>query len=125
MSQYLTYSEYLEYGGTLTEAEFTPLEFKARKEIDYVTDCRVQAMEEVPEAVKLCMLSAINIISSTGTEAQATNPVVTSFNTDGYSESYGHVFDSTQSAQAVHSTIKQMLYGETDDNGIMLVYRGC
>lgn len=124
MSQYLTYSEYQTYGGTISEAEFTPLEFKARKSIDYVTDCRVQAMAEVPEAVKLCMYSIMNIIAESGTEAQVTNPVVTSFNTDGYSESYGNVYDSAESQKAVNATISQMLYGEYDDNGVMLVYRG-
>ena len=124
MSQYLTYSEYQEYGGTLAEAAFTPLEFKARKAIDFVTDCRVQAMETVPEAVKMCMYSVMNVIASTGTEAQATNPVVTSFSTDGYTETYGHAMDSQDSKTAVNSLISQMLYGETDDDGVPLLYRG-
>lgn len=124
MSQYLTYSEYQTYGGTVSEAEFAPLEFKARKAVDYATDCRVQAMDAVPEAVKMCMYSIMNVIAVTGTEAQATNPVVTSFSTDGYTESYGHAMDSTDSGAAVNSLISQMLYGENDDNGVPLLYRG-
>lgn len=124
MAKYLDYEDYILYGGTLTEAEFVPLEFKARKAIDYVTDSRVQAMTEVPEAVKLCMYSIMQIIAKTGTEAQATNPVATSFNTDGYSESYGHAMDGEQSQKAVNETIGAMLYGEYDDNGTPLLYRG-
>ena len=123
-NSYLTYGEYINYGGTKTAAEFVPLEFKARKAIDYMTDSRVQAMAEVPEAVKLCMLSIMSIISTTGTEAQATNPVVTSFTTDGYSENHGHAMNGAESSVAVNSTISEMLYGEKDDNGVPLLYRG-
>ena len=124
MSQYLTYSEYLEYGGKKPETEFAPLECKARKAIDYATNSRVKDMVEVPEAVKLCMVSVMNIIGTTGAEAQAANPVVTSFTTDGYPESYGHAMDGEQSQKAVSSTIRTMLYGEANDEGIPLLYRG-
>ena len=76
---YLTFEEYTEFGGTLPQASFTLLEFKCRKRIDYLTDSRVQGMAAVPEAVKLCMMSLIAMENAAGAEAQATNPVVTSF----------------------------------------------
>ncbi len=123
-ARYLTYEEYTAYGGTKTATEFVPLEFKARKSIDYVTDSRVQGMAEVPEAVKLCMMSIMNIIDATGTEAQATNPVVTSFTTDGYSENHGHAMNGAESSDAVKATIQEMLYGEKDDHNVPLLYRG-
>lgn len=122
--KYLTYEEYQQYGGTLPETDFTIYEFKCRKRIDYLTDCRVQAMESVPEAVKLCMMSLINIDNKSGVEAQIESPVVTSFSTDGYSESYGKAIGAADAEASMTAAIKSSLYGELDDNGVPLLYRG-
>ena len=128
--QYLTYDEYMSFveeseGAELSETAFTTAEFRARKTIDYWTDSRVQAMEKVPEAVKHCMLAIIKLDSKYGAEAQIENPLLSSFNTDGYSESYGSATDQQAAAkQAVNDCIRQWLYGETDDNGTPLLYRG-
>ena len=121
---YLTYEEYKSYGGTLSETEFPLMEFKCRKRIDKLTDCRVQKMASVPEAVKLCMMSWLKRESAAGTEAQVENPVVTSFSTDGYSESYGKAMGASEASTAMNSTVYSMLYGELDDNGVPLLYRG-
>ena len=121
---YLTYEEYKAYGGTLSETDFTVMEFKCRKRIDKLTDCRVQKMSSVPEAVKFCMMSLIKLESAAGTEAQVENPVVTSFSTDGYSESYGKAMGASEASTAMNSTVYSMLYGELDDNGVPLLYRG-
>lgn len=122
---YLTYEEYEDLGGELKEAEFTLAEFRARKRIDYWTDCRVQKMEEVPRSVKLCMMQLIKLDSKFGAEAQADNPVIASFNTDGYSESYGSASEQAQAAEAsMASSVKSLLYGELDDEGTPLLYRG-
>ena len=123
-SQYLTYAEYTGYGGAESEAAFPALELKARKRIDYLTASRVQNMETVPTAVKLCMMTLINIDTAAGAEAQASNPQVTSFNTDGYSESYGHALSADDAARQMDKQIVAMLYGELDDNGVPLLYRG-
>lgn len=121
---YLTYDEYKKYGGALSETDFIVLEFKCRKRIDRLTDCRVQNMASVPEAVKLCMMSLIKLENTVGIEAQAENPVVTSYNTDGYSESYGKALGASEASQAMNKTVLSMLYGELDDNGVPLLYRG-
>lgn len=121
---YLTYEEYKNYGGTLSETEFPLMEFKCRKRIDKLTDCRVQKMASVPEAVKLCMMSLIKLESAAGTEAQVENPVVTSFSTDGYSESYGKAMGASEASTAMNSTVYSMLYGELDDDSVPLLYRG-
>ena len=121
---YLTYTEYQQRGGALPQTDFTLLEFKCRKRIDYVTDSRVQNMAEIPEAVKLCMMSLISMENAGGAETQVKKPVVTSYNTDGYSESYGHSMDASGVAKTMNATIRDMLYGETDDNGVPLLYRG-
>lgn len=121
---YLTYDEYVNYGGTATQTAFPPLEFKARKQIDYLTASRVQNMASVPEAVKLCMVTVMNMVQATGAEAQATNPQLTSFNNDGYSESYGNALSADDTAKQTKKEIESMLYGEVDDNGVPLLYRG-
>lgn len=122
---YLTYEEYSSYGGTAGEDAFTLLEFKARKRIDRMTFSRVQAMAEVPEAVKMCMTTIMNLEGAAGAEAQVLNPTVTSFTTDGYSESHGHALGAADAEAAISASIRSMLWGEEDDNGVPLLYRGC
>ena len=122
---YLTYAEYQAYGGTMTEADFTLAEFRARKRIDYLTDSRVEAMEEVPEAVKMAMMTIIKADSAVGVDAQAGAPLVASFSTDGYSESYGSAESRTAMLEKqTNGEICRLLYGVTDDNGVPLLYRG-
>lgn len=122
--KYLTYAEYQARGGTSSEQAFNMLEFRARKRIDRITFSRVQDMQLVPEAVKMCMMSLIDTDSKLGIEAQAANPVVTSFNTDGYSESYGKALSVADADNAMSASVRSMLWGETDDNGVPLLYRG-
>jgi hypothetical protein len=121
---YLSYEEYTKYGGTLPQCEFTLAEFRAEKRIDYLTDSRIKGMEQVPEAVKLCVLAIIGMESVVGTEAQVSSPVVTSYNTDGYSESYGKAMGAAEAEQALNRTVKSYLSGEMDDYGVPLLYRG-
>lgn len=121
---YLTYYEYVGYGGAASELEFTMLEFRARKRIDRLTASRVQNMSSVPTDVKLCMTSLIEVDRKAGVEAQVNNPVVTSFNTDGYSETYGKALSAADADKSMSAIIKSMLYGVTDDNGVPLLYRG-
>jgi len=122
---YLTYDEYEAFGGTLTEIEFEMAEFKARKMIDYWTDCRVQNMASVPEAVKRSMMQVISYEQTYGVDAQAAHPLLASFNTDGYSESYGSMTEqNSQAAAGLYNSVRNLLYGEKDDNGVPLLYRG-
>ena len=123
---YLTYDEYAMYGGgTMPEADFALAEFKARKRIDYLTDSRVEKMAEVPEAVKLAMVSIIKADSAVGVDAQASAPLVASFSTDGYSESYGSAAEQTANVERqLTAEVRQLLYGVKDDDGVPLLYRG-
>lgn len=122
--QYLTHDEYRSYGGTLDLTAFRPLELKSRKRIDYLTDSRVQNMAVVPEAVKLCAFALISMEGVVGAEAQATTPAVTSFSTDGYSESYGNALNADTARTQMNKLVGEYLYGEKDDNGVPLLYRG-
>ena len=123
-AKYLTFEEYQSYGGTASETDFLMLEFRARKRIDRQTFDRVQNMATVPQAVKICMMSLMTIDSKVGVEAQVENPVVTSFNTDGYSESYGKALSAEDADSSMSASIRSMLWGERDDNGVPLLYRG-
>ena len=121
---YLTYQEYKSYGGELSETAFIPLEFKSRKRIDYLTDSRVQNMAAVPAAVKLCMYVLIGMESSVGRSEQAASPSVSSFNTDGYSETYSQAMDADTASAQMDALTKEYLYGEKNDIGTPLLYRG-
>lgn len=125
--EYLTYPQYQAMGGQLSMSEFTPLEYACRKRIDLLTDCRVQPMADagaVPEAVRMCMFALINLESKVGVTAQVDNPVATSFNTDGYSESYGNLPKVGEAKQQMDAMVGQYLYGEVDLHGVPLLFRG-
>lgn len=123
--KYLSYNEYKNYGGSLSAEQFALAEFRARKHIDYLTDRRVQAMAKVPEEVKMCIMELIKADSKIGVGAQADNPLVASFNTDGYSESYGSATDQAAALRkAAALSVRDMLYGVLDDKGTPLLYRG-
>ena len=122
---YLTYDEYQNRGGDLNELDFVQAEYTARKRIDCATFGRVQDMSAVPEAVKQCMMVIMRVNSRYGAEAQANTPLVASFSTDGYSETYGSATEQAQGAEkALDDQINFLLYGENDDNGVPLLYRG-
>ena len=82
-------------------------------------------MASVPEAVKLCMMLAIKYAQTYSVDREADNPIVSSFNTDGYSESYGSAQEQMQAAKkSLYESMRSLLYGEKDDNGVPLMYRG-
>lgn len=125
MKQYLTYEEYQQYGGDMSETDFTLAEFKARSRIDYLTLGRVQYMQTVPEEVKLAMMCIIKVDSKFSADAQVYNAVIASFSTDGYSESFGSAEEQARTAQSmVTEQARRMLFGVLDDNGVPLIYLG-
>lgn len=124
MASYLTYERYKQLGGTLDGTAFTLAEFKARKRVDYLTASRVQKMANVPDAVTLCVFALIGLETSIGAESQISSPLVTSYNTDGYSESYGNIPTIAESDAIMNKTVRAYLTDERDDKGIPLLYRG-
>ena len=125
MAQYLTYEEYVAYGGTMPETDFPVAEFKARSRIDWLTMGRVQNMAVVPEEVKLAMMVIINVDSKFSTDAQLESAVISSFSTDGYTETHGNFFEQVGLANSrVNSEVQKMLFGVLDDYGEPLIFRG-
>ena len=138
MAQYLTYDEYISYGGDLPSASFAVAELQARKKIDKLTSGnkgpRVANMAVVPDEVKILMVKLIDLDAAYGIDAQIANApksgAVASFNTDGYSESYVQVSSADAANTAAElqkqmdAQIKTLLNGVNDDNGTPLLYRG-
>ena len=125
MAQYLTYEEYIAKGGTMDETSFELAEFQARSRIDWLTLGRVKAMAVVPDEVKMAMMVIMRIDSKYGASAQSDSAIVSSFSTDGYSESYGGIAEQIQAANdQLQKEVNQMLLTVTDDFGVPLLYRG-
>lgn len=120
---YLTYAEYTQLGGKLGASDFTLAEFKARKRIDGLTLSRVQNMQSVPQAVKMCCMAIIAVESKSGFEARAITPAVASFNTDGYSQTFSHQ-SPEETETGLNNIVRTYLCGEQDDSGVPLLYRG-
>ena len=122
---YLTYAQYTAWGGTLSEQAFQLAEIGARARIDAMTQGRVAYMEQVPEKVQAAMFEIINVDNVYSASAQASNPVAASFNTDGYSESYGSAESRTEAIEKqLNASIETLLYGIVDDYGVPLLYPG-
>ena len=122
---YLTSDEYVAAGGALSDDKpFDRLEHLARKRIDYLTNSRVQKMSAIPRAVKFCMVALIELEHTVGLEAQASSPAVTSYSTDGYSETYSGAITAENASKRLNSVVFDYLYGEVDDNGVPLLFRG-
>lgn len=125
MAQYLTYEQYQEWGGTLSESAFNLAEIKARARIDALTQKRVAYMQTVPEQVQAAMMEIITVDGTYSASAQAAAPVAASFTTDGYSESYGSAESRTASIEKqLTASILTLLDGVVDDHGTPLTFAG-
>jgi hypothetical protein len=125
VDKYLTYEQYQAWGGTLDESAFNLAEIKARARIDAMTMGRVKAMENVPEQVQAAMMEIITVDGTFSASAQASAPVVASFTTDGYSESYGSAESRTAAIEKqLTGSILTLLDGVLDDNGVPLTFAG-
>lgn len=61
-NQYLTYDEYKELGGNLSEMPFNLLEYRAEKEVDELTSNRFRKISNYPQELKLCINNLITNI---------------------------------------------------------------
>lgn len=135
---YLTYDEYLAFGGTLDETAFDNLEFEARTVIDWWTYNRLQNEEEYPEAVKRCMYKLITIIAmkqqaqlldgtNTSNINTAVNAGIIQQSNDGVSTTYnvmsaGEVI--AQSDETIKATVRMYLQNVRNSLGRKVLYRG-
>ena len=123
--RYLSYGQYVAWGGTMTEAEYDLAELTARKRIDAMTQGRVARMAEAPREVQAAMMAIIAVNATYSASAQASAPVAASFTTDGYSESYGSAESRTAAIEKqMTGQIETLLDGVTDDDGVPLLFAG-
>lgn len=87
--QYLTYNEYKSLGGNLDETPFNLLEFEAQRKIDEKTQWRLKNVENIPQEVKMCVLSLINNLQTYISESNnISNKNIASESVGSYSVSY-------------------------------------
>lgn len=135
---YITFEEYQDYGGTLDEPTFNSIYYDVQIKIDYYTFNRLVNDTVFTEKVKRCIVKLISLLNIFN-EYQKTitdlkHPVVASASNDGVSMSYGGYLGNTtpndlntvqeQLDKDILNTIKQYLYGEKNQAGEVLLYRG-
>lgn len=135
---YITYDEYTDMGGTLSETDFTFLAYEAGSYIDWYTFNRLKKDSTVPQAVKDCEFYIIRLIqikmSSMGIASLEPDDSSTAFmqaiasqSNDGVSVSY-NAMSARDAVQAISTeiegTIKRYLQGVVNELGRKLLYRG-
>lgn len=122
---YIEIDQYLRLGGNLMdESAFNRLSYRAEKLIDRYTQSRVRKMKGVPESVQRCMVELINIMGASDPSELATKPVLSSFNNDGYSETYAAPVTVDSVTARMVGTILDYLTEQKDDEGTPLLYLG-
>lgn len=123
--QYLTYEEYVNLGGTLSETPFNILELEAQKTIDRYTFGRLQNLETQNQEVKVCILKLMEFINTYNTYLNR-DKSISSTSTDGYSETYIQPSDTvTKSKTAATKDIVQTYLAECKlEDGTPYLYCG-
>lgn len=141
---YLTYEEYVEFGGTLDVTTFSDLEFQASSIIDWYTFNRLHGETVISDRVKrltfhlmklaqlqqealLGQLASSNASSTTTSGALG---AITSQSNDGFSTTY-NVISASEALKAsdmksdkVKMLVQSFLQGEKNSLGRLLLYRG-
>ena len=87
---YLDYDEYVEMGGTLTEAEHKVWERRARGLIELATHGRVKGDDPVRDAVKEAMYDLIDVFYNENANSESIPVGINSMSNDGVSITYGN-----------------------------------
>ena len=82
---YITFAEYENFGGTVSSSDFTNIEPKARRKLDYFTQNRLQTATTIISEVKELMVEFIDRIAK-----QPLNGNITSYSNGIESISYGN-----------------------------------
>ena len=125
--KYLSYSEYLDIGGTLEDTPFHLFEYKAEMEINKYTFNRLEELQKIPQEVKMCAYELINLMYIQSKISEHSD--ISSENIDGYSVSYSKETTETQKTynDKIKSIITTCLSNVTvtiEDEEIPVLYRG-
>lgn len=124
---YCTYEQYQTAGGTLDEAAFTPLCFRASKLIDRATFGRAEAhtkgCADCAEALAMACASIVQSLERAEAARAATGyaPGVTSVNNDGFAVTFSDGALAEKQVAEAYSILSGCL--GHDPHG--LLYRGC
>lgn len=118
--QYLTFTEYKVFGGTLDQTPFNLLEFKARQEVNKATFGRLIDLTSQNEDVKLCMFDMINTLKMSEV-SKAGN--VSSETIDGYGVSYNNM-TTKEKNDILYNIISGYLANCKLEDGTSYLYRG-
>lgn len=135
---YLTYEQYSEMGGTLSELDFNFLEYEAEGYINWYTFDRLKGQDDVPQEVIDCMFYLIRLIQTrlgalgigsvdTTSDGDYGSAVLSSQSNDGVSVSYNSLaaHDAIKSLNdEIKDTIQRRLRGVVNNLGRKLLYRG-
>lgn len=97
--EYITYERYAKLGGKAPEAAFSALERKARHEVDYLTQNRLQdvaTIEKHRSVVEETMVDLIDVFYEAGQGEQ-----VSSFSNDGVSVSFAETKSTDDEAAQI------------------------
>lgn len=100
-NSYITYDEYVEYGGKLPEDTFTQLERKAQRWLDFFTFNRIPKLTTIPDVVKECLVEFITRLNILDTQRQSGDVI----------SSYSNGVETIQYQLKTDAEIKQELYG--------------
>ena len=100
-NSYITYDEYVEYGGKLPEDTFTQLERKAQRWLDFFTFNRIPQLTTIPDVVKERLVEFITRLNILDTQRQSGDVI----------SSYSNGVETIQYQLKTDAEIKQELYG--------------
>lgn len=113
---FITYEEYKDMGGGLSETAFNLYAYEAERKIYTATHGRAKT---ATEAIKRCITRLVGILAKADIAADK----VTSFSNDGVSQSIKDVSAADYSIE-VDNMIREYLSCEVDENGVPLLYLG-
>lgn len=116
-NQYLTYNEYKELGGNLSEMPFKLLEYRAEKKVDEQTSNRFRKISEYPQELKLCINELITEIKKYNDSGNKSSETV-----GNYSVSYDKPVTEEKN-KSLNNIIKSYL-SNTKIDDIYVLYCG-
>nr|DAU37935.1 MAG TPA: Head Tail Connector Protein [Caudoviricetes sp.] len=112
---YITYQEYQDLGGSLSEADFVIAERKAQRYLDVFTFDRIPKLTIIPDVVKECLVELTDMVKRRQSETEDGNNVTL------YSNGVESIQYSVKSNEAVKKELYQVV---TDWLPNYLVCRG-
>jgi hypothetical protein len=120
---YLTHTEYLAYGGSVTASAYPRLEFQARMLIDSRTNNRLADDTVFAEPVKRLMFELIGLIGNNDTTAAGFTPAIKQEQNDGYSLTFADSGGAEELDALKSDLIETYLSGVRNQAGESLLLR--